>query len=548
MQTTQVGRGRPRDADGAERAPDRWLGFCWFLFALAVLLPVLTAGPEPGQFDPIATHLGSDAADGLARSIANLYYDDGFYYLGIARNWAHGRGSTFDGRNLTNGYHPLWLLSLLPLAITFSTPEGLLLSSFGLQALAAAATTLLVYRASRLFSGPLPSSVAALAWIRLQHSYYTAWSGLEYGVHALVIACLLYLSLCSARQRSLSSRQLLLLGLVAALAFLARIENLLLALLLGVALWRRAQPRARLWFYAAPVALTVVAYLLINQLQFDHPLPVSGATKAAWSASLLARDPVYLEHGWLAAKIVDALRSLAHFSRSGALGLALGSIGATIIAASDRSRRIRALWPAALFGVLQIVLYRAIYHGGDSMKPWYFVVQFLLASLIAAWLLQWMATLRLGHLASPTAVLLAILLVFSTGVNALRHRAQIRHTLDPFLVAAGWVQRNVPVDTRVAAWNAGTIGFLSDRQVTNLDGLVNSWSFLRGGGDDLCEYLTRENISYVVDVVDLERPFELHESELGSCVELLQPVWEGARYERPGPPWGAAAFRWLGRR
>ncbi|RME22092.1 MAG: hypothetical protein D6798_16635, partial [Deltaproteobacteria bacterium] len=38
-----------------------------------------------------------------------LLWDDSFYYLEIARNIAAGRGSTFDGLQPTNGYHPLWM-------------------------------------------------------------------------------------------------------------------------------------------------------------------------------------------------------------------------------------------------------------------------------------------------------------------------------------------------------------------------------------------------------------------------------------------------------
>ena len=40
----------------------------------------------------------------------SLTFDDAFYYFGIARNVAHGHGSTFDGLDLTNGYHPLWMV------------------------------------------------------------------------------------------------------------------------------------------------------------------------------------------------------------------------------------------------------------------------------------------------------------------------------------------------------------------------------------------------------------------------------------------------------
>src|SRR5689334_1699423 len=44
-----------------------------------------------------------------------LTFDDAWYYLTIGRNLANGQGSTFDGINLTNGYHPLWqLISVVP--------------------------------------------------------------------------------------------------------------------------------------------------------------------------------------------------------------------------------------------------------------------------------------------------------------------------------------------------------------------------------------------------------------------------------------------------
>ncbi len=40
--------------------------------------------------------------------------DDAFYYFTIARNVVSGLGVTFDGVTLTNGFHPLWMICLLP--------------------------------------------------------------------------------------------------------------------------------------------------------------------------------------------------------------------------------------------------------------------------------------------------------------------------------------------------------------------------------------------------------------------------------------------------
>src|SRR5688572_118407 len=41
--------------------------------------------------------------------------DDAFYYFGIARQIARGAPPSLDGLNPTNGYHPLWMLLLVPL-------------------------------------------------------------------------------------------------------------------------------------------------------------------------------------------------------------------------------------------------------------------------------------------------------------------------------------------------------------------------------------------------------------------------------------------------
>src|SRR5262245_17645869 len=47
------------------------------------------------------------------------FVDDGFYYLGYARNIALGNGPTFDGLVETNGVQPLWTLILVVIAKFF---------------------------------------------------------------------------------------------------------------------------------------------------------------------------------------------------------------------------------------------------------------------------------------------------------------------------------------------------------------------------------------------------------------------------------------------
>jgi hypothetical protein len=51
-----------------------------------------------------------------ADTAMSLLLDDSFYYFKVAQNVVDGYGSTFDRIHPTNGYHPLWLGVLLPVA------------------------------------------------------------------------------------------------------------------------------------------------------------------------------------------------------------------------------------------------------------------------------------------------------------------------------------------------------------------------------------------------------------------------------------------------
>ncbi len=47
-------------------------------------------------------------------SLQVLLYDDAFYYFAIAKTLAATGKVSADGITLTNGFHPLWLLAILP--------------------------------------------------------------------------------------------------------------------------------------------------------------------------------------------------------------------------------------------------------------------------------------------------------------------------------------------------------------------------------------------------------------------------------------------------
>ncbi|RIK27074.1 MAG: hypothetical protein DCC54_04475, partial [Anaerolineae bacterium] len=63
----------------------------------------------------MAIHLYAALSE--AHNFATSWFirDDAYYYFKVAQNISEGLGSTFDGINPTNGYHPLWMLVCIPI-------------------------------------------------------------------------------------------------------------------------------------------------------------------------------------------------------------------------------------------------------------------------------------------------------------------------------------------------------------------------------------------------------------------------------------------------
>jgi hypothetical protein len=122
-----------------------------------------------------------------------------------------------------------------------------------------------------------------------------------------------------------------------------------------------------------------------------------------------------------------------------------------------------------------------------------------------------------GRLQATTGVLdslLIILFLYCCKLNLRERRNWLAapHGYTYWYDSARWIRDNTRPDDVVAAYNAGIVGFHSQRRVVNLDGLVNSHDYLRkvialAGKDkeksksNLREFLRTRNVSYFTDLV-----------------------------------------------
>src|SRR5215204_7632866 len=123
--------------------------FAWFEIILIIVV--------------ISISLYGAFSDGQNFSRRWFTRDDAYYYFKVAQNISEGHGSTFDGIDKTNGYHPLWMLIcvpvfalarfdlILPLRILFLLLSGL-----------SVATGILLYRLVGKVFAPVIGAITAL--------------------------------------------------------------------------------------------------------------------------------------------------------------------------------------------------------------------------------------------------------------------------------------------------------------------------------------------------------------------------------------------------
>lgn len=175
-----------------------------------------------------------------ANSLMNWYNsDDAFFYYKVAQNVLAGHGFTFDQINLSNGFHPLWMLVCLGVFwlshFNLLLPLRVLVLVSGLFNLA---TTLILFRFLKRHLHLAAAFLGALIWGIYPGIYNVSTIlGMESSVSVFFIVLLIsnavrYLN--SGEQEPHRSRDLILLGAIGGLTILARLDNLFVVGIIGV--------------------------------------------------------------------------------------------------------------------------------------------------------------------------------------------------------------------------------------------------------------------------------------------------------------------------
>lgn len=441
----------------------------------------------------------------LTESVHNLLglvTDDFFYYLAISQNIFSGLGVTFDGETATNGFHPLWMA----IVYCFSWIPSLELRAkicLALLMLFDAISCVLIYRILLLLVKRHWALLGALFLIACKDHALISLHGLETPLATMILGFALLLGIRMLNTNQLSRTSTVSLGITIGLCCLARTDVIILAIPMVFALfWRKVFSRAFSWFWIALI-LTLIPWILWNQVLFDSIFQSSAKTHAyrEWTLTM-----------WLLEQSHESVLWHQMKSMGGAILYVLGSLHQAmpwvvllilILAMLNRKQHESIIQLQEDVGLrLACFLFPAIlmmslgYGFFGQFQHWY------LHSLI--WLLVLSVTICVDRLSLKisyikqgaigfTLLVLVIIGSLNTGSMYYPMMRVNRSTLS-------FIKNELDPKDRIGIFSAGYYKyFLPNRQIINLDGAVNNSILPALKTRKLYDYLKKAKLDYIVD-------------------------------------------------
>ena len=464
---------------------------------------------------------------GIEYVTASLVIDDTYYYLQTAWNTKLLGFVTFDGLHATNGVQMLWFVIILVLALLAKSKAVLLFTTLALNFLLNALCYLAIIKIGAALKQPALALLMASLWA-LQSLPFRIYSmGMENSLHALVFWCVLWQCVeFLLRVHNDEKPNFWGLTLVLILNAWTRLDSALLSVILftfcvGTLAYRsRNDFKLFLENYGKAIAgsslmagLGLMVELAAFRLMGDSFLPVSALVKTSGAGRGGDLEP--LEK--MVRVFTLGMPSILQVRFSDLVLVLIGLMGAALVifaalAIRDHSKEMRVflkLWSCLLVG--EVIYYVYVALSEVEYAPyfiWYrspsFIFWIVTGSLLALFTLRLLTSqlsrpvrgLRWAPVGLSMVIFSVALYVFVKGID---FRSQLYVTR---YNAALWMAKNSTPGTVFASWNAGQLGFFSDRNVINLDGVINSVDYYERviiGPTSLTDYLLENNVEFVVD-------------------------------------------------
>lgn len=464
------------------------------------------------------------------RALINFFDDDAYYYFKIASNITETGRSTFDLTTKTNGYHPLWMLILLPIFTVWRDPVDVLrvIGIFSLGVTGITGYLSLRYLSQySLLSFSLASSL--MIWCIISFGV----TGMEVTVllPLLMLAFLLLKKISKQDSDGIDLKEFVNLGVVLSFVELARLDAVFLVLTISFFLFfftpGTVQLRLKKLVALGIFPLIVMGgYLLINYLNFRHFVPTSGESKSlggntAWINTRFVHQLITVNNP------VDGTLWVVF---AGVLGISVLYLVFTVfrtVAQHQNMLQKADLVPLTAATFFVIFTAYQLFLSSWVVWRWYAypllpMVVFFTPQLInqIEKRLQRNKTFRdfLKYLSLFLASILFLRTLFlsitfgnwaQTGVDSFKY--------ENYLVAEELNKDLNASEPYIAVGDkAGSFGYFFNGKVLQLEGLVSDYELLEAlKNDQLMAYMSERKVQYVMSSEDFSSPY--------SKIKLLIP-------------------------
>jgi len=409
--------------------------------------------------------------------------DDGLYYPKLAQNLVATGRCTYDGVTRTNGFHPLWLLMLLPVYATIGDSWAALQGVYGLVAgLQLTAMGLLFAAARRLRM--TAAGWAAAVWIVFLNlrSFTVFFSLLESPLSLLLLLGYFVYALRAGERRFEQPVWAGVAGLLIGLCFLARLDSFLLAVAYGVVAIGRMVRRKSCRPLVKSAGIAAVGCLLLagpylgyNWKCFGHLQPVSAWMK---TGGFSVRESWAVMSGWVWHQLIPRVQYVLGWTTVPRVVMAGVMAGAGILfvgylLSGPRRGRVAALAGACpewvLFAGLHMgfIILAAPHEAAAS--AWYWVPQILLAGLAAGVALPDFGGAKITIV--PVVVGLLVLVQLWFYPVFLGRKAMSSAKLE----VARFLREHTDPSAHAAMFDSGITAYFSERNFTGLNGLIGDF-------------------------------------------------------------------------
>lgn len=433
--------------------------------------------------------------------------DDSYFYLKTALVFAREGKSSFDGINLTNGYHPLWFILLsfvykFCLILGLNSGELLLRITFIFTSLINLVSLLFVYKFTKGSLYLINKSTHIIIYLLLIPLVLFYLIGLEVQIFILTLIILIYL-LSKVFKGETDKILKVFLSFIFSILFLARVDlfwYVIATILFFLIVRNKKLLKAQLKLFIIPL-LIFVAYILINKLIFHTYYPISSYYKFSLNVSenlkffpLPLKDPINF----------SVLMLIIFFT------LFYYLTGTSRITKNyDDIKLLEYLNMAFfLFLIVNFLL------NSNGVREWYYTFPMFTSILLFIFSIN---KIRYHNLIILSVIIFNIFYFLIFRTNYYNHNSAYKF--------AQRVKELLPKDSIIFQVDySGLISFFSDMQIINGDGLINSFDYYKTLKEGkLSDYLKKVKPDYII-FYSFENPHR--KDTIIYKVRLLSNVYE----------------------